>query len=106
MAAINTTTLRDGVVLDLGGGSLQLTAVAERQAGAIASFPLGAVRVTEEFLPGSGPAKKKELSRVREHVRDTLSTLGWLAGSGPRLVGIGGAVRNLAAAAAGFDGAL
>ena len=105
VAAINTSTMRDGVVLDLGGGSLQLTAVAERQAGAIASFPLGAVRVTEEFLPGSGPAKKKDLSRVRAHVRDTLSTLGWLSGSGPRLVGIGGAVRNLAAAAAGFDGA-
>ncbi|MEO6859170.1 MAG: Ppx/GppA phosphatase family protein [Solirubrobacteraceae bacterium] len=105
VAAINTSTMRDGVVLDIGGGSLQLTAVAERQAGVIASFPLGAVRVTEEFLPGSSPAKKKDLSRVRAHVRDTLSTLDWLSGSGPRLVGIGGAVRNLAAAAAGFDGA-
>jgi exopolyphosphatase/guanosine-5'-triphosphate,3'-diphosphate pyrophosphatase len=66
---------------------------------------LGAVRVTEEFLPGAGPARKKELNRVRAHARETLSTLGWLPGSGPRLVGIGGAVRNLAAAAAEFDGA-
>jgi exopolyphosphatase/guanosine-5'-triphosphate,3'-diphosphate pyrophosphatase len=105
VAAVNTTTMRDGVVLDIGGGSLQLTEVRDRRAGAIASFPLGAVRVTEAFLPGSGPAKKKELAAVRDHVRETLAGLGWLSRSGRHIVGIGGAVRNLAAAAAGFDGA-
>jgi exopolyphosphatase/guanosine-5'-triphosphate,3'-diphosphate pyrophosphatase len=105
VAAINTSTMRDGVVLDIGGGSLQLTQVNERRSGTAASFPLGAVRVTEEFLPGSGAAKKKELARVRAHVRETLSPLSWLPGSGPRLVGIGGAVRNLTAAAAGSAGA-
>ena len=31
VAAVNSTTLTDGVVLDLGGGSLQLTQVAGRQ---------------------------------------------------------------------------
>ncbi|MGH2868368.1 MAG: hypothetical protein ACRDNK_12485, partial [Solirubrobacteraceae bacterium] len=46
VAAVNTTTLQDGAVLDLGGGSLQLTEVAGRRAGASASFPLGAVRIT------------------------------------------------------------
>ena len=99
VAAINTTTLTDGVVLDLGGGSLQLIEVHDRHAGRIASFPLGAVRMTEQFLPGPGPAKKKELGRLRAHVRRELSSLDWLTSSGPRLVGIGGAVRNLAAAA-------
>jgi exopolyphosphatase/guanosine-5'-triphosphate,3'-diphosphate pyrophosphatase len=105
VAAVNTTTMADGVVLDIGGGSLQLIAVHDRLAREIASFPLGAVRVTEEFLPGSGPAKKKELARVRDHVGETLGKLGWLSGAGPRMVGIGGAVRNLAAAAAGLDDA-
>jgi len=104
VAAINSTTLTDGVVLDLGGGSLQLIEVAERRAGQMASFPLGAVRVTERFLPGSGPARKKALSRVRGHVSEAVSELEWLAASGPRLVGIGGAVRNLAAAAQAADG--
>ncbi|HEX8976429.1 MAG TPA: Ppx/GppA phosphatase family protein [Solirubrobacteraceae bacterium] len=105
IAAVNTSSIRDGVVLDIGGGSLQLIQVEDRRAGQIASFPLGAVRVTEEFLSGSGPAKKKELGRVREHVRETLAGLPWLKNAGPRLVGIGGAVRNLAAAAAERDGA-
>jgi exopolyphosphatase/guanosine-5'-triphosphate,3'-diphosphate pyrophosphatase len=106
VAAVNTTTLDHGVVLDLGGGSLQLIHVVDRHAREMASFPLGAVRLTEQFLPCEGPARKKELARVRAHVTDALSGLGWLASSGRRLVGIGGAVRNLAAAEAAANGAL
>jgi exopolyphosphatase/guanosine-5'-triphosphate,3'-diphosphate pyrophosphatase len=104
VAAVNTSTLTDGVVLDLGGGSMQLIHVADRRPREMVSFPLGAVRMTEQWLPGDGPAKKKELARVRAHTRETLSELGWLASSGPRLVGLGGAVRNLAAAAAESSG--
>jgi exopolyphosphatase/guanosine-5'-triphosphate,3'-diphosphate pyrophosphatase len=104
VAAVNSTTISDGVVLDIGGGSMQLIHVEDRHAREMASFPLGAVRVTEQFLPGDGPVKKKELARLRKHVTETLSDLGWLASSGRRLVGIGGAVRNLAAAAATAGG--
>ncbi len=101
VAAVNTSTITDGAVVELGGGSMQLIEVADRRARSLSSFPLGAVRLTEEFLPGPGPAKKKELQRVREFVRQTLSSpqVAWLAdGSGGRVVGVGGAVRNLAAA--------
>jgi exopolyphosphatase/guanosine-5'-triphosphate,3'-diphosphate pyrophosphatase len=104
VAAVNTTTLQDGAVLDLGGGSLQLTGVAGRRPGASASFPLGAVRITEEFLSSDRPAKKKELARVREHTAKMLDALDWLPSAGERLVGMGGAVRNLAAAAAAQGG--
>jgi exopolyphosphatase / guanosine-5'-triphosphate,3'-diphosphate pyrophosphatase len=106
VAAVNTTTLEDGAVLDLGGGSLQLTEVAARQAGASASFPLGAVRITEELLGDDRPAKKKELARVRDHTAKTLKALDWLPAAGERLVGMGGSVRNLAAAAQAIDGGL
>jgi exopolyphosphatase/guanosine-5'-triphosphate,3'-diphosphate pyrophosphatase len=99
VAAINTSTLCDGAVLELGGGSMQLIGVADRQARELCSLPLGAVRLTEELLPGSRPARKKELERVRARVSETLDQIDWLGRSGDRLVGIGGAVRNLAAAA-------
>jgi exopolyphosphatase/guanosine-5'-triphosphate,3'-diphosphate pyrophosphatase len=104
VAAINTTTLNDGVVLELGGGSLQLIEVADRHAGELTSFELGAVRMTERFLAGDGPTRKKDLAKLRAHVRETLGELGWLHSSGSRLVGIGGAVRNLAGAAQAADG--
>ncbi|MGZ4173368.1 MAG: Ppx/GppA phosphatase family protein, partial [Solirubrobacteraceae bacterium] len=99
VAAVNTSTLSDGVVLDIGGGSMQLIQVQDRRAGALGSFQLGAVRLTEQFLADGEPARKKDLQRVRAHVRGTLEGVDWLARSGDRMVGIGGAVRNLAAAA-------
>ena len=46
LAAINSTTLADGAVLDLGGGSLQLTRVKGRNARQMGSWPLGAVRTS------------------------------------------------------------
>ena len=97
LAAVNSTTLADGVALDLGGGSLQLTRVADRQAVEASSWQLGAVRMTERFLPGER-AKGKQVKALRAHVADELSSAGWLQDGG-RLAGIGGTVRNLAAAA-------
>jgi exopolyphosphatase/guanosine-5'-triphosphate,3'-diphosphate pyrophosphatase len=99
VAAINSSTLTDGIVLEIGGGSIQLIEVANRRAETLQSFPLGAVRLTEQFLPGSGPAKKKDLQRLRAHVRGALAAFPSLTTAGERIVGMGGAVRNLAAAA-------
>jgi exopolyphosphatase/guanosine-5'-triphosphate,3'-diphosphate pyrophosphatase len=97
LAAVNSTTLADGVALDLGGGSLQLTRVDSRLAADFRSWPLGAVRMTERFLPGER-AKGKQVKALRDHVAEQLAEAGWLARGG-HLVGVGGTVRNLASAA-------
>jgi exopolyphosphatase/guanosine-5'-triphosphate,3'-diphosphate pyrophosphatase len=102
VAAVNSTTLEDGIVLDIGGGSLQLIEVAGRQPREIASFPLGAVRMTERFFADQnerGRVRKRDIQRLRAHVEKSLWGLDWLRGRGGRLVATGGAVRNLAAAA-------
>jgi exopolyphosphatase/guanosine-5'-triphosphate,3'-diphosphate pyrophosphatase len=103
LAAVNSTTLTDGCVLDLGGGSMQLVHVADRQARELGSWRLGTVLMSEGFLPPNGPAKRKQLEELCDHVARELEQAPWLANAaaGPdaRLVGIGGTVRNLAAAA-------
>ena len=95
LAAVNSTTLADGVALDIGGGSMQLTQVAERHARAAQSWRLGAVVTTERFLP-TERTKPKQLKALREHVREELGSAPWLRGAPGRLTGIGGTVRNLA----------
>ena len=97
LAAVNSTTLADGVTLDLGGGSLQLVHVRGRRAEALESWPLGAVRMSERFLPDPEPTKK-QIKALRSHVARQLADAAWLAQAGDRVVGIGGTVRNLAAA--------
>ena len=100
LAAVNSTTLRDGCVLDLGGGSLQLVRVGARLARGSGSWRLGTVRMSERFLPPNGPAKRRQLDALREHVAEQLAEAEWLGEEMPgRLIGIGGTVRNLAAAA-------
>ena len=82
LAAINSTTLRDGSVLDLGGGSMQLVGVEGRLARASGSWPLGAVRMTERFLSGKGPAKRRQLDELAAHARDNARRRGVAARAG------------------------
>jgi exopolyphosphatase/guanosine-5'-triphosphate,3'-diphosphate pyrophosphatase len=98
LAAVNSTTLRDGVVLDLGGGSLQLVSVLDRQAVGSASWPLGAVRITERFFADGGTVPRKQLERARATLRRELAAGALPEPAGGRAVAMGGAVRNLAAA--------
>jgi exopolyphosphatase/guanosine-5'-triphosphate,3'-diphosphate pyrophosphatase len=91
LAAVNSTTLADGWVLDLGGGSLQLTRVVGRLAREERSWKLGAVRMSERF----GDDRKA----LRKHVKAKIESV-----SGDRLVAIGGTARNLAAADQGLRG--
>jgi len=96
LAAVSSTTLDDGCVLDLGGGSMQLVQVVGRRQLESGSWRLGAVRMTERFLPGPGPATKKQLEKLRAHATSKLARAPWLEHCGPRLIGVGGTVRNLA----------
>ncbi|MGE4426860.1 MAG: HD domain-containing protein [Solirubrobacteraceae bacterium] len=106
LAAVNSTTLRDGGVLDIGGGSMQLVRTRDRLADAHGSWQLGAVRTTERFLggPADAPTNMDAVRALRRHVRDTLGGQPWTGDLGDRLVGVGGAVRNIAAAIQHRDG--
>lgn len=97
LALANSTSVSDGYGLDVGGGSVQVVQLAARRLERSVSLPLGAVRMTEAFLP-SGAPKRKHLEAVRSHVGEQLGALGWLTGGG-RLAGVGGTIRNLATAA-------
>ncbi|HEX8074584.1 MAG TPA: Ppx/GppA phosphatase family protein [Thermoleophilaceae bacterium] len=106
LAIANSTTLSDGFGVDIGGGSVQVMRLADRLLADDASWPLGAVRMSERFLPGD-ESGGKALKALRKHVAATVGEADWFGtGDDARLVGIGGTIRNLAAAAekhAGVD---
>lgn len=95
LGAVNSTTLADGWVLDLGGGSIQVTEVSGRAMGRSVSRPLGAVRMTEAFIGSDVPARS-DIKALRRHVERTLAKVPWIGDLGGRAVGIGGTVRTLA----------
>lgn len=98
LAVVNSTTLADGFAIDMGGGSIQLTRIEDRLLRDAESLPLGAVRVSERFLPDE-EASSKDMNKLGKHVAEQIERLGWWARGSPRLAGIGGSIRNLAAAA-------
>lgn len=55
------------VVMDIGGGSLELAGGADGLIDRLASFPFGAIRMTEQFL-GNKPSRK-DVRRLRKFVR-------------------------------------
>jgi exopolyphosphatase/guanosine-5'-triphosphate,3'-diphosphate pyrophosphatase len=57
------------VVMDIGGGSLELALSADGLVDRLLSLPLGAIRMTEKYL---APGKKNGLQKLRKHVRSEL----------------------------------
>jgi exopolyphosphatase/guanosine-5'-triphosphate,3'-diphosphate pyrophosphatase len=85
-----------GLLFDLGGGSLQVSQFRRRRAGRNWSLPLGALRLSHRFLE-SDPPSVGELRRLKEHVHQELEREGLpRLADGDRLVGTGGTLRNLA----------
>ena len=104
LAIANSTTLTDGCGVDIGGGSVQIMKLEERRLVRSGSWPLGAVRMSERFLPGD-ESGGKALKALRKHVRETLDGEDWIeTGDSVRAAGIGGTIRNLASAAERRDG--
>jgi exopolyphosphatase/guanosine-5'-triphosphate,3'-diphosphate pyrophosphatase len=101
LAIANSTTIEDGFGIDVGGGSVQAMRLEGRHMVESGSWQLGAVRVSEAFLPDDGAAGPKELKALRKHVRSELESAEWLDAppKKPRTAGIGGTIRNLASAA-------
>ncbi len=56
------------MVMDIGGGSLEMAAGIDEVPDAIASLPLGAGRLTRTMLPGD-PPKNADVKALRKHVR-------------------------------------
>ncbi len=107
-AVANSFSLDDALVVDLGGGSVQLSVMRDRRTVHGHSWPLGAVRATERFLAGD-PARKKHVKALRTAVRDAVEP--WLEARNREAeregvtppsdlpwVGMGGTLRSLAEA--------
>lgn len=86
------------MLFDIGGGSLELAAGSEELPDVAASVPLGAGRMTIEFLPDDPPGYE-DVERLREHAREVLAPVVTQFGHLPRpdrIVGSSKTIRSLA----------
>jgi exopolyphosphatase/guanosine-5'-triphosphate,3'-diphosphate pyrophosphatase len=94
--AVNGLPVEHGVLVDVGGGSLELAHFRERRPVRSWTLPLGALRLTDMFLD-SDPPKQSEIAALQNHVSRMLDDVGVESlAADERLVGTGGTIRNLA----------
>ncbi|WP_025689452.1 Ppx/GppA family phosphatase [Paenibacillus zanthoxyli] len=95
LGVINAFDVNDGYVIDIGGGSTEITLFQNRSYRNSISFPFGAVNTNVTFGNGgnwSGEQVRKLEAFVREHLEDCE----WLhTGKGLPLYGLGGTLRTL-----------
>jgi exopolyphosphatase/guanosine-5'-triphosphate,3'-diphosphate pyrophosphatase len=84
------------VVMDIGGGSLELALAADGVLDDLISLPFGALRLTERHLrDGATPKAMRRLRReVRDGLREVITRRDW---RGAHVIGSGGTFTNLAA---------
>lgn len=63
------------LVLDIGGGSLEVAMGSDEDPTVALSVPAGAGRVTREFLPENGVADAQELEKARKQIRRILDPM-------------------------------
>lgn len=95
LAVVNTMKIDHAIIVDIGGGSTEISYIQDRKRMASYSFPFGAVTLTENFLLHETPSKD-ELRALHDFLRKQFSSQPWIANRPCPLVAIGGTARNLA----------
>jgi exopolyphosphatase/guanosine-5'-triphosphate,3'-diphosphate pyrophosphatase len=95
IGALNDVALNDGAVLDIGGGSAQISIVRGRRYVRGQSAPIGALALTDRLIKHD-PITDGEFKAVRSEIERHLDQFEGLDGVKGQLVGIGGTIRNMA----------
>ena len=77
LGALNEVLIQKGVILDIGGGSIQLSEVRKRRFQQGVSLTLGALALTERFVTRD-PVTKDEYAAMQAEIERQLDTVPWL----------------------------
>lgn len=96
LGMINTIDIDDGFLVDIGGGSTEVSLFRDRALVRSVSFPFGAVNTTKHYSRG-GNVTETDVQRIRTLVETAVASEPWIREyPGLTLVGLGGTIRNVA----------
>ncbi|MBM7542122.1 Ppx/GppA family phosphatase [Amphibacillus cookii] len=94
LAVVNSTSLKEGITVDMGGGSTEITYFNDRKLIHAHSFPFGTLTLRSLYNDDRTDEENAEI--VKGFVKKQLSCLDWLADRHVPLIAIGGSARNIA----------
>lgn len=94
VAVVNSTPFTEGITVDIGGGSTEVTYFKNREMVAYHSFPFGALSLKKMFVLRNIPTAE-ELAELKRYLWYQFQTLPWLKKKQLPLIAIGGSARNM-----------
>ncbi|MGF7047457.1 exopolyphosphatase/guanosine-5'-triphosphate,3'-diphosphate pyrophosphatase [Paenibacillus sp. DS2015] len=95
LGVINSFDIQDGFVIDIGGGSTEITLFQNRRYQDSISLPFGAVNTNVEF-GNDGNWSEEQIHELRSYVLEKLRQNDWMTSSPDLPVfGLGGTIRSL-----------
>lgn len=95
-AITHTTDIEDGVSVDIGGGSTEVTLFKDKQLKEAHSFPFGVVSLKRQFFGDKDHNDKSAIKGMEKFLSEQFDQLDWLKDQKVALVGVGGSARNVA----------
>lgn len=90
LSVVNSTNIHEGLTIDLGGASTEITYFNDRKMVYSHSFPFGSLSLKYIFN------EMKDINELELYINNQLSAIPWLRNLQTPLIGIGGSARNLA----------
>ena len=82
MGVLSAFDTRNGICVDLGGGSFEITQYSNREIINSTSIDMGSLLIYEEYVRGLLPSKR-ELNKIRKVVNASLKDVHWLKNASP-----------------------
>ncbi|MDG5788774.1 Ppx/GppA family phosphatase [Evansella sp. AB-P1] len=95
LAVTNSTDLQNGITIDIGGGSTEITLFENRKLIHSHSFSFGALTL-QSFIQNNDQPSETDINELKEFLKAQYSILPWLKGKKLPVIGIGGSARNIA----------
>ncbi|WP_125566320.1 exopolyphosphatase [Companilactobacillus insicii] len=91
VAVRNTMRVRDALIVDVGGGSSEISLAKKGRLKHGLSIPIGAISISDLYLK-SDPIKSSELNAAKREISEHLDSLQWM-NANATFVGLGGTLR-------------
>lgn len=94
LAVVNSTSLTEGITIDIGGGSTEVTYFKDRELVDSHSFPFGTLTLRSYMQDDQSLEQNTE--RLQQFITEQFKSLKWVNNKQVPIIGIGGSARNLA----------
>lgn len=94
-AVTRTTPFTEGITIDIGGGSTEITYFKDKNLIHYHSFPFGVVSLKQAFIKGSLMTDEERLN-LQKFIIDSFQPFQWLKSRNVPIIAIGGSARNIA----------